>query len=146
MTALERRPPAMMAANCHRAAFAISSRPPRGLFQPVSAKKKEVLGTSTSFSQRTTHRKVRFRHRMKQTLNDAAKPSARRKPKSVASHTSSCSTLIANELVPLSFPISFPVREVNLCASLYQLCTHFRIKIVVPCTSEKSNRVQFSRL
>ena len=37
-------------------------------------------------------------------------------------------------------------RKVSLCARLYQLRTYFRVKIVVPCISEKSNRVQFSCL
>ena len=35
---------------------------------------------------------------------------------------------------------------VGLCTRLYQLCTNFGIKIIVPCISEKSNRVRFSCL
>ena len=49
-------------------------------------------------------------------------------------------------LLLFPFPFVLSERKVSLCTRLYQLCTCFRIEIVVPCISEKSNCVQFSCL
>ena len=48
----------------------------------------------------------------------------------------------------LCFSFSYVLSEgqVSLCTRLYQLCTHLRIKIIVPCVCKNSNRVQFSCL
>ena len=37
-------------------------------------------------------------------------------------------------------------KEISLCTCLYQLCTHLRVKIIVPCVSAKCNCIQFSCL
>ena len=45
----------------------------------------------------------------------------------------------------LSLPLPFFLSKgkASLCTRLYQLCTHLRVKIVVPCISKKSKRIQF---
>ena len=47
---------------------------------------------------------------------------------------------------PFPFPLSYSERKVSLCAPLYQLRTCIGIEIVVPCTGEKNNCVQFGCL
>ena len=42
--------------------------------------------------------------------------------------------------------LSFPKGKVSLCTRWYELCTHLRVKIVVPRVGKKSNRIQFSCL
>ena len=48
--------------------------------------------------------------------------------------------------LPLPFPFSFPKGKVSLCARLYQLCTHFRVKIIILRVCKNKNHIQFSCL